>query len=174
MNSNPADQKVNIITRIALLRLAVGLLGERDQSGWWASGFMSQTSSAFLAPVFGTRVLHARYQGVLEAARRVHDDRIGIGRVFHPFRLPETLEHRVFNAAGSGNLDLADAISSPESAWATLGKLEGKPVEAKSGPTLVGTAEMLDGPSWLADVASLYSVAFRARIQCFPYFKGIP
>jgi hypothetical protein len=43
--------------RIVRLRLAVGLLGERDQAGWWPSGFMSQASKAFLAPVFGERVL---------------------------------------------------------------------------------------------------------------------
>lgn len=172
MRSGATDRKANAITRIVLLRLAVGLLGERDQAGWWASGFMSQTSSAFLGPVFGTRVLHARYQGVLEAARRVHDDRIGIGRVFHPFRLPETLEHRVFDAAQSGTLDSDVAISSSDAAWATLEKLESKPVEATSGPTLVGTTDVLDGSRWVADVASLYSVAFRTGVQCFPYFTG--
>jgi hypothetical protein len=132
---------------------------------------MSQTSTAFLAPVFGKRVVQARYDGVVEAARRVHDERIGTGRVFHPFRLPETVEHRIFNAAQFGSIDLAGAISSPDAAWATLRKLERKPVEARSGPALVGTTEMLDGPRWVADVASLYSAAFRAGVPCFPYFK---
>jgi hypothetical protein len=95
-----------------------------------------------------------------------------MGRVFHPFRLPETVEHRVFNAAQSGTLDSHAAIASPAPAWAALGELEGKPVEAKSGPTLVGTADVLDGSNWVADVASLYSVAFRTGVQCFPYFTG--
>ena len=70
--------------RIVSLRLAVGFLGERDAAGWWRSGFMSSTSSAFLTPVFGSKVLQARYQGVIESARRVHDEHIGVGRVFPP------------------------------------------------------------------------------------------
>jgi hypothetical protein len=35
----------------------------------------------------------------------------------------------------------------------------------------VGTADMLDRIRWVADVASLYSAAFRSGVQCFPYFK---
>ena len=36
-----------------------------------------------------------RQPGVLEAARRVHDEHIGVGRAFHPFRLPEIMEQRL-------------------------------------------------------------------------------
>src|SRR4029077_1374342 len=116
------------------LRLAVGLLGERDGAGWWASGFMSPTSGAFLAPVFGSRVLQARYQGVLEAARRQHDERIGIGRAFHPFRLPEMMEQKMFEAVQSAGQELADSVSSADAATATLEGFVDKVVEGKSGP----------------------------------------
>jgi hypothetical protein len=160
------------VRRIVSLRLAVGLLGERDNAEWWASGFMSTTSAAFLAPVFGAKILQARYQGVLEAARRVHDERIGVGRAFHPFRLPEAMEQRLFEAVESGGQDLVEIVWSPDSAKATLDELGSKVVEAKSGPALFGTTEMLDEAEWVAEAASLYSIAFGSGVQCFPYFTS--
>jgi hypothetical protein len=158
--------------RIVSLRLAVGFLGERDGAGWWQSGFMSPTSTAFLSPVFGPKVLQARYQGVLESARRVHDEHIGIGHAFHPFRLPEVMEQRLFDTVQSAGHELTDTISVPDAARATLEGLASKVVEAKSGPALVGTADLLDDPGWVAEAASLYSLAFGTGVQCFPYFTG--
>ena len=172
MSSTSADTNQGIVTRIVSLRLAVGVLGERDAAGWWRSGFMSATSSAFLAPVFGPKVLQARYQGVLESARRVHDEHIGLGRVFHPFRLPEVMEQRLFDAVQSGGGELTDAISSPGAATSTLEGLASNAAEAKSGPALLGTSDLLDEQAWVAEAASLYTAAFRAGVQCFPYFTA--
>lgn len=159
-----------VIERVVLLRLAVSLLGERDNAGWWTSGFMSATSSAFLTPVFGSKVLQARYQGTLQAARRVHDESIGVGRVFHPFRLPEAVEQRLFDAVQSAGQDVAKVISSADTARATLAGLAGREIEIKSGPTQVAGAHVLDALEWVAEVASLYSAAFRTGVQCLPYF----
>jgi hypothetical protein len=82
MNTGLMRSNEIAILQIASLRLAVGLLGERDAAGWWPSGFMSPTSAAFLAPVFGSRVLQARYQGVLEAAslRRCLETKVDVFR----------------------------------------------------------------------------------------------
>lgn len=172
MVSNSGGAGENDVVKIVTLRLAVGLLGERDGARWWQSGFMTPTSAAFLAPVFGTKVLQARYEGVVEAARRVHDEHIGVGRVFHPFRLPELMEQRIFDAVQSTTDSLIDGIASPDAARTTLDALAGRAVEAKSGPALVGGAELLDEPGWVAQAASLYAAAFVARVQCFPYFTG--
>jgi hypothetical protein len=172
MSSTSADTNQGIVTRIVSLRLAVGVLGERDAAGWWRSGFMISTSSAFLTPVFGSKVLQARYQGVIESARRVHDEHIGVGRVFHPFRLPEAMEQRLFDAVQSGGEELTDAISSAGTARSTLEGLASKASEAKSGPALLGTTDLLEGPGWVAEAASLYSAAFGDGLQCFPYFTG--
>ena len=172
MNRKSADRDEVTALRIISLRLAVGLLGERENAGWWASSFMSPTSVAFLTPVFGTKVLQSRCQGVLEAAKRVHDERIGVGRAFHPFRLPEAVERRLFDAVQLGGHDWADAVSSPASARTVLERLTSKASEPKSGPALVGSMDTLDGPGWVADVASLYAAAFGSGVQCFPYFTG--
>jgi hypothetical protein len=156
---------------ILAMRLAVGLLGEKEHAGWWASSFMSPTSGAFLLPVFGSNILQARYQGIVEASKRVHDERIGVGRVFHLFRLPEATEQRLFDALLSGEGNVAARVASPEMAKETLSALAFTSREAKQGPFLMGSADDLDRPDWLRTAASLYAAAFAAGIQCFPYFS---
>ncbi|MDI9846721.1 BrxE family protein [Rhodoblastus sp. 17X3] len=172
MNENSADRNASALLGMVSLRLAVGLLGERDNAGWWTSGFLSPTSTAFLVPVFGGNVLQARYQGVLEAAKRVHDERIGVGHVFHLFRLPESMEQRLFEAVQSGGSDLAKTISSSDSAKATLESFANKATAARPGPALMASSETFDSTAWVSEAASLYSAAFGAGLQCFPYIAG--
>jgi hypothetical protein len=172
MNGKTSEEGELAVMRIAALRLAVGLLGERDGAGWWTSAFLSPTSTSFLAPVFGGNTFQARYQGVLEAAKRVHDERIGVGHVFHLFRLPESIEQRLFESIQSGGSDLANTISSPEFARATLQGSVTKAVVAKSGPALMALPEAIETAGWMTEAASLYSAAFGAGVQCFPYFPG--
>lgn len=172
MNGKFYEQSELAVMGIAALRLAVGLLGERDGAGWWTSAFLSPTSTSFLAPVFGANTFQARYQGVLEAAKRVHDERIGVGQVFHLFRLPESMEQRLFEYIQSGGSDLANTISSPESARATIKTSLIKAVAAKSGPALIALPETTEAAGWMSEAASLYSAAFDAGVQCFPYFPS--
>jgi hypothetical protein len=172
MSGNSASTNENAVIAIASLRLAVGLLGERDAAQWWRSGFMSPTSGAFLTPVFGSKVLQAKYQGVLESARRVHDEHIGVGRPFHPFRLTEVTEQRIFDVVQSACVELANSYSSGDTARAALEGLAGRTVAAKPGPALLGGSDLLDDPGWVAEAASLYAAAFAAGVQCFPYFAG--
>ena len=74
------------------LRLLIAFLGERSQFAWWASSFFDNTSKPFLEPVFGKTAKLTQYHGAVEAARRVHDEHIGVGEVFHLFRMPEENE----------------------------------------------------------------------------------
>jgi hypothetical protein len=172
MKINSAIQNDDTVTRIASLRLAVGLLGERDGANWWTSGFLSPASTAFLAPVFGSSVLPARYQGVLDAARRVHDERIGVGHVLHLFRLPESIEQRLFEVVQLCSLHFAMTVSSSDSAKVTLENFVNKAMVARSGPALMTSSETLDPAEWIGEAASLYSAAFSAGVQCFPYIAG--
>jgi hypothetical protein len=159
-------------TSILCLRLSVGFLGERDGAGWWRSGFTSPTAPAFLAPIFGAKVLHAQYQGLIESARRVHDERIGVGRVFHPFRLPEAQEQRVLDALRTDREKPTNCIPSHEAAMNDLQYLAGQVVDVKPGPILIGPIETLEDPSWVTKVATVYLAAFNSNIQCFPYFSN--
>jgi hypothetical protein len=86
------------LREIARLRMIVGYLEEKGRHNWWPSEFFSATAPAFLNPVFGKTATLAQYHGVREAARRVHDEHIGVGREFHLFCLPEAIEKAVFEA----------------------------------------------------------------------------
>ena len=81
-----------IATTIAELRVLIGYLGEKGQSNWWSSEFFSATAAAFLAPIFNRSLFLAQYQGATAAAAKIHDEAIGVGRIYHLFRLPIGLE----------------------------------------------------------------------------------
>jgi hypothetical protein len=160
-----------LIEAILTMRFAVGLLGEKEQAGWWPSSFMSLSSSAFLLPVFGANIFQARYQGIVEASKRVHDERIGVGRVFHLFRLPEATEQRLFDNLSSSEGKAAARVLSPGIAREALSRLAVPSPEAKQGPLSIGSPEDLDKADWLGTASSLYAAAFAAGLRCFPYFS---
>ena len=161
-----------LIHQIVGLRLAVGLLGEQGQSAWWSSGFLGRHAHAFLNPVFGSKTRMAQYHGVTEAACRVHDERIGVGRVFHLYRLPETIEQRISDAFQEGSLpeDVTRCFESPEAAESVLANLAKGPAEAKPGPVRLGGADMINSSDGVALVAAIYRASFHSGIKCYPYF----
>ncbi len=113
ISSRPPRDQMQSNSDTSRLRVLVGYLGEHHQANWWSSSFLGHSSEAFLAPIFGNAAANARVVGVTEAARRVHDDAIGVGRTFHLFRLPETLEqelHRTLSTSESMAIpELVDA-----------------------------------------------------------------
>ena len=164
---------VEHIQRIAELRLAVGFLGEQQQAACWKSSFLGRNASAFLGPVFGKNAAMAQYNGLTEAACRVHDERIGVGRVFHLFRLPEIIEQRIFEAFEQSVLTEAmiRRFGSTEAAEKALVSITERLTDPKEGPVNLGSIESIDSHDGLPTLAAYYLAAFRAGIQCFPYFN---
>jgi hypothetical protein len=161
-----------LIHNIVGLRLAVGLLGEQEQSGWWPSSFLGRHAPAFLSPIFGGKTKMAQYNGVTEAACLVHDERIGIGRAFHLYRLPETIEQWIANAFQEGSLpeEVTRCFDSAEAAEGILTGLAKGQAAAKPGPVRVGGADMINSPDGVALLAATYRAAFNAGVKCYPYF----
>lgn len=151
------------------LRVLVGFLGERQQLNWWPSSFLDRSSEAFLAPVFAQATGNARLLGVTEAARRVHDHAIGVGRVFHLFRLPESLEQDLHIVALSKS---AAVVESPNAALAELKTFSSGQSTLKAGPVHVGSLNMLADERWVPALAGHYHAAFTAGVPSFPYFAG--
>lgn len=169
-----ADQLVtddrDALDDIIKLRLAVGLLGEKDHSNWWPSLWLTSNAMAFLSPVYGARTDAARYQGLVETARIVHDSRIGVGQAFHLFRLPEALERRLHDAVFRDDAtNRASAISQQDDAEALLSDIA-ETVDASAGPIRVGSTADFETSSWLKVLAGHYLSAFRSSQQTFPYF----
>jgi hypothetical protein len=157
---------------VVRLRLAVGMLGERTTPVWWQSSFMSQSASAFLEPIFGSKRPVAQYNGITEAARLVHDERIGVGRVFHLFRLPEATEQSLTEEI---NQDLFSEMekdgSSDEWAMGVLQELASGESEPREGPVQISVIASMMNQFSLEDAASHYRKAFQRGVQVFPYFS---
>ena len=157
---------------IIKLRFAVGFFGEKDQHNWWPSLWLTTNASAFLSPIYGERLDTARYHGIVEAARRVHDERIGIGRAFHLFRLPEGLERRLHEAvAKDGACQKLTDLTTERTAESFLAELAPDSKDVSPGPVRTGDISELHGPKWIGSLAAHYEAAFRASQETFPYFS---
>ena len=164
----------NFLELIAKLRLYIGFLGEKDQFGWWASSFFTSSSNAFLEPIFGRTQLLAQCNGVTRAAALVHDERIGVGHVYHLFRLPEDLEqglHQVLLNPGFGQTFSSDFTNTL--ALEKLGNLaiEGKTLNA--GPIRAGNVSDLYLVDIWKQVAGLYANSFQQEKEVYPYYSEL-
>ena len=164
----------SLLPRLLQLRMVVGFLGERNQFAWWPTTFFDTTSRSFLEPVFVKTTAQARYHGVVEAARRIHDERLSVGS-FHLFRLPEEMEQDLFAtvkweaATGSNSM----VPSSRDGALQTLHSLAGSIGSTPSeGPMLVGSIEDIDKPETIMAIAGTYLKSFIDGTQAFPYVVG--
>lgn len=160
------------LNELVLLRAIVGFLGERERNPWWPSSFFGTGSKSFLAPVFPRTHVLAQYQGVMQAASIVHDERIGVGNVFHLFRLPEDLEYSIQGSIQQ--LSMASAIAEwtarADYALTVIDKISGGQTPKNVGPVRVGSlADLRDAAVW-RQVAAHYVAGFRQGFEVYPYF----
>lgn len=159
-------------TRILEARLLVGYLGERAQFGWWPTGFYEPSSRSFLEPVFTKTPRLARYHGVCESARRLHDEHLNVGG-FHLFRLPEEIEQDLHGMMQSdvGECLTERSTQSLEAALDALSRLSGAGGSASDGPTAVGAIAELESEPTLGLIAEVYWSAFTQGIRAYPYLS---
>ena len=153
------------------MRLLVGYLGEKDQSNWWPTTFICSFSNLFLSPVFPRTTLLSQYHGILEAARRLHDERIGVGSVFHLFRLPEVYEQELHGILSDDGPSLSmESFAIRDYALAALQKIADGDTSASEGPVKLGGAQDIMTPDGIRDIARSYTAAFAQGVKCYPYF----
>lgn len=165
---------IKVARTIAELRVLVSYLGEKGQAAWWGSEFFSATAAAFLAPIFNRSLFLAQYQGATAAAAKVHDEAIGVGRIYHLFRLPIGLEQA---AADEFNDDafvqtLQGKLVSRELALARLAELAGTQESASPGPVSLGQMSE-DLHVELQRAAGFYYSALTADFKTFPYLREV-
>jgi hypothetical protein len=164
------------LKEIVKLRVCVGFLGELQQFAWWQSSFFSQMSNAYISPIFGKTSFSAQYYGIKEAATRVHDEHIGIGKgVFHLFRLPEMHEIELHRILEDKKIieDARLIVSGKDSAEKFLEEYAIDSGKAEVGPVRVGDNSDIDRmPVWQT-VAHYYLNAFRKRNKTFPFFSEV-
>ena len=158
------------IEQLIRLRTIIGYLGEKEQYNWWPSSFYSPSSKAFLEPVFSRTQALARSTGVSRAASRVHDEYIGVGAVYHLFRLPERLEHRIV-AHLQHEENQSEVPLDREDALAWLKEYATETPVTTMGPVRVGNIEQLEDEEIWREVAALYLYAFEMDTRIYPYFR---
>lgn len=158
------------LSTLLQMRLLVGFLGERTQFAWWATAFYEPSSRFFLEPVFTKTSRLAQYHGVLEAARRLHDEHLSVGS-YHLFRLPEEVEQdlHVLVQSSAGEELAGQAPQSKEAALDSLKGLSGMNTPASVGPTVVGNIKELDSVDTLKSIAGSYLSAFSQNAKTYPY-----
>lgn len=164
----------SISATVAELRVLVSYLGEKDQANWWSSEFFSATAAAFLAPIFNRSLFLAQYQGATAAAAKAHDEAIGVGRIYHLFRLPIGQEQASADALSDADFikTIRDRLASRDLALARLAELAGKPESASPGAVSLGQMSQDLLPE-LQRAAGFYCAAFTAGIQTFPYVREV-
>lgn len=161
------------LTTILNIRLLVGFLGERAQNAWWPTSFYEKSSRLFLEPVFSGAFHLAQYHGVLEAARRLHDEHLSV-RSFHLFRLREEVEQDLHKMVQSPEVDYPclQITHTMETAIELLKHLAGGRTANTIGPATVGHIRDLDSADTLEVMAGAYLSAFNQNARTYPYLLG--
>lgn len=161
------------LLKLLQMRLLVGFLGERAQYAWWPTAFYEASSRRFLEPVFSKTYRLAQYHGVLEAARRLHDEHLSVGS-YHLFRLPEEVEqdlHAIVQGSMGEELS-SQAPPSKEAALDALKRLAATNDTSSVGPTAVGSIKDLGSTNTLDAIATAYLSAFMQNAKTYPYLVG--
>jgi hypothetical protein len=169
----PTDLKKSsdAIGQFIQLRLVVGYLGERKQSGWWDCDLLDATGSRFLENIFPRTARAAALRSTTEAACKIHDQALGRVGSYHLFRLPPASEDRLEHDLGEMDwTEASKSIETREAAMTSLKQLADAVVKAPSGPVQVGVERRILTPTAIHELAAHYHSAFQDGIRCFPYF----
>jgi hypothetical protein len=165
-----ANGESAMIRQVVGMRHLIGFLGERSQCGWWPTAYYEASSSLFLEPVFSNSLALARYHGVVEAARRLHDEHLHAGS-YHLFRLPEEIEQDLHQMVRmrSGDLFAIELTCTRDSALDALNNSAVGNAQETVGPVLLGKIEDLRTTAILDSMTKIYHAAFSCETQAFPY-----
>jgi hypothetical protein len=165
--------RTDFIEKLLTLRVTVAFLGEKEQFAWWTTRFLGPTGQRFLEFSFPRNSFAAGITAASEAAKNFHDKRIGKGRVYHLFRLPQTIEQRLGALSLSPNSRRVLAVlGNKEIAIRAMFDLSKESNTAPEGPVCVGSSKILFSAASISKLAGLYADAFSTAKQTLPYFTG--
>ena len=157
-----------------LLRTVVAALGERSTPPWWRTQFLTDFGFRTVARVFPRTAVYAALESSFAAARDEHDRRIGLGKKYHLFRLPETLERTLSTAISDPTFvtRLATLVAGAQDGLMhELTRIASDRKEAVvDGPVSLGTITQLVEPGILGSLAAHYRNSFASNRRVFPYF----
>jgi hypothetical protein len=165
--------KESYLSSFLQLRLLVGFLGERAQFAWWPTAFYESSGRLFLEPVFSKTAHLAQYHGVLEAARRLHDEHLSVGS-YHLFRLTEEVEQDIHALAQTmaGEKQVYQVPQSKEAALDALRHAAGLAPSFDAGPINIGSIADIESVDTLKTIAGAYLSAFSQGGKTYPYLAS--
>lgn len=169
-NSNINHQL--FLSELLKMRIVIGYLGEKKQFSWWTSALFEPSSSFFLEPVFPKTSFLAQYMGVVEAARKLHDEHLS-GGSYHIFRLPEVLEEDLYKLMLNKQENYVKFIQAIKCKEDALSVLEASAVpnqKVNEGPFLIEPLKDNKSVESLKQIAVVYFAAFKNNIKTFPYW----
>jgi hypothetical protein len=164
-------------TTLLDLRILILVLGEAHHAGWWRSQFLSPVGLSYLGRLYPRSSFAAAVRSATRAARAVHDTSIGIGNVYHLFRLPSSLEWQMDEALREGEAEswarFVPLLGQAEKLLDELRRLGelGATAKPATGPLRLGAMRNVGQPGWTAQLALVYYTAFRHGLKVFPYFE---
>ena len=162
-----------LFERLVLLRSLVGYLGEKSQYNWWDTNFLSPTGLQFLNIIFPRSAFAAGCNSVSEAAKRLHDERIGRRGVYHLFRFTVTIEESIHNQLRSTDPEVVLLhLKDKQVALTKLREFSQSTIDAPHGPVQVGKANNMLSKFAIEELAKHYYDVFSNGKMCFPYFTG--
>jgi len=154
---------------IIKLRIAVAFLGEKEQANWWNCSFLSPSADSFLSPVFPKTSILARVTGASAAAQLVHDEHIGVGDVYHLFRLPENIEQDISEKL-SKETSTPESIKSEDEAYKSLEELAHGDTTEGVGPLELDQNEINEEA--VNRMAAAYLAGFKNSQLVCPFLRG--
>ena len=162
---------IDLINRIIFLRTIIAYLGEKNQKNWWDTSFINKTAFTFLEINFPRTYYQAGIISAWEAAKKIHDERVGKIGTYHLFRLSPSIELMVVQTLKSYNFEnIILKMTDYNSTQKLLEFDSDLTVELKEGP--VNVSNNFKSKSSLEKVAGYYLKAFQNNINVFPYFSG--
>jgi len=163
------------ILNVCETRMLVGYLGEKHQASWWGSSFLSSSSKAFLTHIYPNSIAMAQYSGVCQAASIVHDNHIGIGRHYHLYRLPDSLERSLLKCIQDIEFSesLNQFISTKETAINRLLELGVDSITKTEGPIAIGDYSDDELDVLIKKARAHYIAAIQQDYKTFPYMRCI-
>jgi hypothetical protein len=168
---------MDLLKTIVQLRISVAALGEKNGAAWWDCSFLEEASIRYLSYAFPRAPELAALEGAFEAARRVHDTRIGVQGVNHLFRLPYEIELRLVDTMKMEIPDLCsymkNANADPSKYMSSLSGIASVAEPGYEGPLKIGSsAEEMLTEATLKRMAAIYLGAFNSRKKSFPYIQS--
>jgi len=163
----------SVIEQFVTIRVLIGFLGEKNQFDWWDTAFLSKTGLRFLEVNFPRSIYPAGIHSLTEAAKQLHDSRIGKGRVFHLFRMPSGFEEKVFYQLKSMDFSYIEKVlEDKDVALKVLHDMTKDKISVTEGPIHIGILKNTYSQGMIDSLTQYYYNAFSSEKKVFPYFTA--